>query len=225
VHFEFFNNNGDVSPCSGEAVSTQDVSVSGSSANSDTHGNLNAGNYAFDAVYVAGNDTNHTSSQVSACEPFTVDKAAPTIATTLSASEVVIGTSVHDSAKLTGASSNAGGSVTYSVFDNNTCTPNTNTLDGGTVAVTNGNVPDSNVLLFNTAGDFYWQAAYSGDANNAAATSPCTSEHLVVEHPAIAITKTPATQAVNSGGTATFTITVTNTGTVTLTNVTVTDPL
>jgi uncharacterized repeat protein (TIGR01451 family) len=42
---------------------------------------------------------------------------------------------------------------------------------------------------------------------------------------AIAITKTPATQAVDSGGTANFTITVTNTGTVTLTNVTVTDPL
>src|SRR5439155_26048235 len=42
---------------------------------------------------------------------------------------------------------------------------------------------------------------------------------------AIAITKTPTTQGVDSGGTATFTITVTNTGTVTLTNVTVTDPL
>jgi uncharacterized repeat protein (TIGR01451 family) len=41
----------------------------------------------------------------------------------------------------------------------------------------------------------------------------------------IAITKTPATQAVNSGGTATFTITVINTGPVDLTAVTVTDPL
>jgi uncharacterized repeat protein (TIGR01451 family) len=86
-------------------------------------------------------------------------------------------------------------------------------------------VPDSNGLLFNAAGDYYWQAAYSGDANNTAATSPCTSEHLVVDHPAIAITKTPATQTVDSGETANFTITVTNTGTVTLTNVTVTDPL
>jgi uncharacterized repeat protein (TIGR01451 family) len=41
----------------------------------------------------------------------------------------------------------------------------------------------------------------------------------------IAITKNPATQAVDSGGTATFTLTVTNTGTVDLTSVTVTDPL
>src|SRR5205085_4754425 len=53
----------------------------------------------------------------------------------------------------------------------------------------------------------------------------CTSEHLMVDRPAITITKTPAAQSVDSGGTANFTITVTNTGGVTLTNVTVTDPL
>jgi uncharacterized repeat protein (TIGR01451 family) len=223
VTFEFFNN----STCTGTPASTQTgVSVSGSTAQSSTHSNLNAGNYAFDAKYVAGaNDPNHNDSAISGCEPFTIDKAAPTIATTLSAVEVQIASNVHDSAKLTGASSNAGGSVTYTVFDNNTCATNANTRDAGTVAVTNGNVPDSNEVLFNTAGDFYWQAAYSGDANNLAATSLCTSEHLVVDRPAIAITKNPAAQSVNSGGTASFTITVTNTGTVTLTNVTVTDPL
>src|SRR6185295_14397106 len=37
------------------------------------------------------------------------------------------------------------------------------------------------------------------------------------------ITKNPKSQAIDSGGTATFTITVTNTGTTTLTNVAVTD--
>jgi hypothetical protein len=35
-------------------------------------------------------------------------------------------------------------------------------------------------LAFNTVGDFYWQAVYSGDANNDPATSVCTSEHLIV---------------------------------------------
>jgi len=43
--------------------------------------------------------------------------------------------------------------------------------------------------------------------------------------PSIAILKEPKSQAVASGGTASFTITVTNTGNVTLTNVTVADPL
>ena len=222
VTFEFFAN----SACTGTPVSTQTgASISGAAAQSSTKSSLGAGNYAFDAKYVAGDDPNHNDSPVSACEPFTIDKTAPTIATTLSASEVVIGTTVHDSAKLTGASSDAGGTVTYSVFDNTSCSQNANTRDAGTVAVSNGSVADSNALLFNKAGDFYWQAAYSGDANNASAVSPCTSEHLVVDAPAIAITKLPAAQTVAPGATANFTITVTNTGTVTLTNVTVADPL
>ena len=221
VTFQFFNNG----TCTGEPVSSESKTPFSGTANSSSHDNLNAGSYSFNAQYLAGNDPNHNDSAVSECEPFVVDKAAPSIATTLSATEVVIGTSVNDTAKLTGASPNAGGSVTYTVFDNNQCTVNANTRDAGTVAVTNGSVPNSNSLLFNTAGDFYWQAVYGGDANNLGATSPCTSEHLLVDKPAIAITKNPATQAVDSGGTANFTITVTNTGSVTLTNVTVTDPL
>jgi hypothetical protein len=46
--------------------------------------------------------------------------------------------------------------------------------------VTNGAVPDSDALAFNTAGDFYWQAVYTGDGKNNGATSTCTEEHLVV---------------------------------------------
>jgi hypothetical protein len=36
------------------------------------------------------------------------------------------------------------------------------------------------VLTFAHAGTFFWQAVYSGDANNNGATSVCTSEKLVV---------------------------------------------
>jgi hypothetical protein len=52
-------------------------------------------------------------------------------------------------------------------------------------------VPDSDPITFNSAGDFYWQAVYSGDANNDAATSACTSEHLVVIKNKSAISTAP----------------------------------
>jgi hypothetical protein len=68
--------------------------------------------------------------------------------------------------------------VTYTVYSNNSCTQGAR--DAGTVTVTNGGVPDSNALTFDSAGTFYWQAVYSGDANNNPATSLCTSETLIV---------------------------------------------
>jgi len=103
---------------------------------------------------------------------------SPSIATTLSAESIPVGGTVHDSATITGATANAGGTVTYTVYTNDTCTDNPQ--DAGTKTVANGVVPDSDPITFNTAGDYYWQAVYSGDANNNGATSLCTSEHLVV---------------------------------------------
>ncbi len=112
-------------------------------------------------------------------------KVQPSISTTLSASSVEVGSTVHDSATLSGATSDAGGTVTYTVYTDSACS--LNALSAGVVSVTNGVVPDSDGITFNTAGDFYWQAVYSGDANNKSATSDCTSEHLVVtkKQPAI----------------------------------------
>lgn len=105
-------------------------------------------------------------------------KLDPTITTTLSATSAAVGSTVHDSATLSGASSDAGGTVTYTVYTDNACSQGAQSA--GTKNVTNGIVPDSDGITFNSAGDYYWQAAYSGDANNNAATSVCTEEHLVV---------------------------------------------
>jgi hypothetical protein len=102
----------------------------------------------------------------------------PTISTTLSAATVNIGDPVHDSATLSGATADAGGTVTYTVYSDSGCTQMAQSA--GTKTVTNAVVPDSDAVTFITAGTFYWQAAYSGDANNNAATSACTSEQLVV---------------------------------------------
>src|SRR6266571_5997233 len=138
--------------------------------------------------------------------------ASPTISTTLSASTVNVGDSVHDSATLAGATANAGGTVTYTVYSDSSCTQNAR--GAGTVTVTNGGVPDSNALTFDHAGTFFWQAVYSGDANNNGATSDCTSEKLVVNANSSSITTAqhliPNDDATlsgvtgNAGGTITF---------------------
>ncbi len=104
---------------------------------------------------------------------------SPSIGTTLSSSTANIGDSVHDSSTLTGATSDAGGTVTYTMYTDNACL--LGATDAGTETVTNGVVPDSNALTFSAAGTYYWQAVYSGDANNNPATSPCTSEQLVIQ--------------------------------------------
>jgi hypothetical protein len=103
---------------------------------------------------------------------------SPSISTTLSATSVPVGTQVHDSAALSGATANAGGTAVYTVYTDSSCS--LNATAAGTVTVVNGVVPDSNTLTFNSAGDYYWQVVYSGDANNNGATSVCTDEHLVV---------------------------------------------
>jgi hypothetical protein len=103
---------------------------------------------------------------------------SPTISTSLSATSTTVGGTVHDSATLSGATSTAGGTVTYTVYTDSACS--LGARSAGTKTVTNGVVPDSNGITFNSAGDFYWQAVYSGDGNNNTATSACTEEHLVV---------------------------------------------
>jgi hypothetical protein len=136
-----------------------------------------AGDYYWQAVY-SGDANNTGATSLCTSEHLVVNKAGPSIATTLSAETITVGGTVHDSAALTGTTANAGGTVTYTVYTNDTCTEDPQ--DAGTKTVSNGVVPDSDPVTFNAAGDYYWQAVYSGDANNAGATSLCTSEHLVV---------------------------------------------
>jgi hypothetical protein len=92
---------------------------------------------------------------------------------------VFSGTSVTDSATLSGPNaSSAGGTVTYTVYSD----PRTKTVaaDGGTFPVTNGSVPNSNPVTLSTEGTYYWQASYSGDALNAPSSGPWGSETEIV---------------------------------------------
>jgi hypothetical protein len=123
------------------------------------------------------------------------------------------GTVVTDSATLTGANAaNAGGTVTYTVYAEPTCT--INGVSAGTKPVTAGVVPNSDPLTLNgpTGTVFYWQAVYSGDATtgNNPSTSVCGTETVTVittEQPITATgTSVSATEgALFTGTVATFT--------------------
>jgi hypothetical protein len=80
---------------------------------------------------------------------------------------------VSDTATLSGATSTAGGTITFFVSTSSTC-PNAGAIQvGSPVTVSgNGNYPSSS-QTFNTPGTYYWYAAYTGDLKNKIATSAC----------------------------------------------------
>src|SRR5437762_14112820 len=85
--------------------------------------------------------------------------------TLLSESTGKIGDSVHDTSSLSGATSDAGGTVSYAVYINNTCTTLAVAGDGisgqptgGAVAA--GSPANSSAVTFSKAGSFWWQATY-----------------------------------------------------------------
>ena len=112
----------------------------------------------------------------------------------------------------------------YTVYSDNACSQNARTAGSVAVNESTGAVPNSNTLSFPTAGTFYWQASFSGDANNAATLSSCSSEPLTVGKASLTLTTaaTPtaaavgqtvqddATLAGGSAPTGTVTFTLTN---------------
>jgi len=164
-----------------------------------------AGNYRWIASY---SGDAHNASAIGVCndegEMDTVTKAAPTITTSLvggghtgASITVTLGTAVHDTSTLHNATANAGGTVHYQVFTNATC--DSLLSDAGTKAVTNGSVGDSNPITFSQAGTYYWQADYSGDANNEAASSACNLETVTVSQNIPAISTTASASVVVGG--------------------------
>ena len=120
---------------------------------------------------------------------------SPTITTLLSASSGAIGATVNDTSALAGQTADAGGTVKYRWYSTlASCQAGTVGTPGGNSAgdktVTNGIVPPSDSVQFNTAGTFYWRAFYTGDAFNNSASSVCTDETLVIgpNSPSIATT-------------------------------------
>jgi hypothetical protein len=129
--------------------------------------------------------------------------------------DIPVGTQIHDTAQLHGATPDAGGTVTYKLYTDNTCTTlSTTPAVNQNVSVTNGVPLDSNEFTFNTAGNYWWQATYSGDTstggrNIGPTSSPCTSEPVTIVqyHPSVGTTiKNAAGAAVTTSQTIPVTL-------------------
>jgi LPXTG-motif cell wall-anchored protein len=109
----------------------------------------------------------------------TVTKTQPTIVTQLSkVGTVPIGTSVTDQAVINGAAGTAQGTVSYAVYSDVQCTHLVKDL--GTKSV-DGTVDPSDPYVTDTAGNFWFQASYSGDDSNLGGKSACETEPLSVK--------------------------------------------
>jgi hypothetical protein len=140
----------------------------------------NAGTYYWDAEY--SGDSNNNPSK-SACEQLIVGMSAPTISTAfIKPSPINIGQSETDNAILSGATSGAGGNIKFYTYTDSVCTAGP-TLISTSIVSGNGNYGPSSPVTYNNAGTYYWNAVYSGDANNNPATSIC--EALKVSVPVI----------------------------------------
>ncbi len=147
------------------------------------------GTYRWVATY--GGDANNTTVS-SGCqdEPVTTTHATPTIATTASAGGPV-GTSVSDTATVSGGLKPTG-TVTFELFapGDTTCvgTPvfvSTNALSGGSAG--------SDSFTPTAPGTYFWVAAYDGDANNTTVVSGCSDEPVAITQATPTIATTPST--------------------------------
>jgi len=161
-----------------------------------------AGTYYWQASY-SGDSANEPSVSPCGSETETVTAAATSVpATSLSGGgssgpsiTVPAGTPVTDTATLSGpVASSATGTVTYNVYSDSACTK----LASPGLAepiTTEGTLPASAPVTLTTAGTYYWQASYSGDASDQASASACDEVETVT---AVAASTSVATSL--SGG-------------------------
>jgi uncharacterized repeat protein (TIGR01451 family) len=160
--------------CSGSAVYTKTVSVSGNGAyNSGDFTPTTAGTYYWIASY-SGDVNNQASS--GSCgdqgETSTIGKQPTAIVT--SATSGTIGDAIHDVATLSGATANAGGTITFNLYGPSV-TPDCSgdPVYTKTVSVSGPGAYNSGDFTPSTAGSYYWIASYSGDVNNQASSGSC----------------------------------------------------
>jgi hypothetical protein len=134
----------------------------------------NAGTFYWQAVY-SGDAKNNGATSVCTSEIVVVNPNQPGIST---AQDLI----PNDDATITGATNNAGGTVTFKLFSPSDATCS------GTAAYTqqvdvsgNGTYSTTNTTFHATdEGTWRWLVVYSGDANNQSTTSACGTERFTI---------------------------------------------
>lgn len=162
--------------CSGSPVFTSTVGVSGPGAYSSANFTPStAGGYYWIAAYSGDSDPNNTPASGScgdAGETSTVAKRTTAVAT--AASSAPIGSPIHDTATLSGATPSAGGTLSFSLYGP-AASPGCASFPiyTHTVTVTGPGEYGSGDFTPSTLGSYYWVSFYSGDSNNLAAFAVC----------------------------------------------------
>jgi hypothetical protein len=126
------------------------------------------GSYQWVATY--SGDASNASISTNCNDPnevSTINKLTPTIQTTAT-SPVTVGSSVQDTATVSGGNSPTG-SVTFTLYSDSGCTKSIFT---DTETLTNGQATSKSFTPANT-GSYYWIASYGGDSNNAPVSGHC----------------------------------------------------
>ena len=165
------------SACTTSTGVTGTGTISGSTASfTGSFKPTTAGTYYWQASYPGdGNNNAFTTGCTDANEQITVARVQPSATTQASpATALTAGTAatVGDTATISGAF-NPTGSVTFTLYSNVGCTQSTGVTGGGLISA--GTASYSSTFTPPTAGTYYWQASYPGDANNNAFTTPCNA--------------------------------------------------
>jgi hypothetical protein len=134
----------------------------------------NAGTFYWQAVY-NGDANNNTATSVCTDEVLVIGKNHPGVST---AQHLI----PNDTFTLSGATSGAGGTITFRLYAplDTTCTGAVQYSQ--TVNVSgNGNYDTTNTtFVASTEGTWRWESSYTGDANNLTAVSSCGTERFTI---------------------------------------------
>lgn len=209
ITISVYTGNGDEA-CDADAAFSQTVPVSGDGSYSATFGPLEIGSYELQAYYT-GDGSNSAATSPCGSEPLRVCKTVPAITTSLSSGSITVLDTVTDTATLSGATSDATGSITINVFQGTgsaVCDDESPYATALAVPATDGDGGYSATFGPLPVGSYEFQARYAGDGNNSPATSPCGSEPLRVCKTSPAISTMLSNTSILAGGSVTDTATL-----------------